>query len=46
MVSKLVFRMYQQSQSGEWASRSLDLIDRLCLEGIDDVGRELEQFER
>ena len=45
-VSKLVFRMYQQSQSGEWASRSLDLIDRLCLEGIDDVGRELEQFER
>ena len=45
-LPKLVFRTYQQHQNDEWTSRSLDLIDRLCLEGIGDVGREFEQFER
>ena len=45
-IAKLIFRTYQQHQSDEWTSRSLDLIDRLCLEGIDHVGGEFEQFER
>ena len=45
-VAKLIFRTYQQHQDDEWTSRSLDLIDRLCLERIHDAGREFEQFER
>ena len=45
-VAKLIFRTYQQHQDDEWTSRSLDLIDRLCLDRIHDAGRELEQFER
>ena len=45
-VAKLIFRTYQQHQQDEWTARSLDLIDRLCLEGIDHVGEEFEQFER
>ena len=45
-VAKLIFRTYQQHQNDEWTSHSLALIDRLCLEGIGDAGRELKQFER
>ena len=45
-VAKLVFRTYQQHQNDEWTSRSLDLIDRFCLEGIPGAGDEFEQFER
>ena len=45
-VTKLIFRTYQQHQNDERTSHSLDLIDRLCLEGIGDAGREFEQFER
>ena len=45
-VAKLIFRTYQQHQKDEWTSRSLDLIDRLCLERIHDAGGEFEQFER
>ena len=45
-VAKLVFRTYQQHQNDEWTSRSLNLIDRLCLEGIGDAGSHLDQFER
>ena len=45
-LPKLVFRTYQQHQNDEWTSRSLDLIDHLCLEGIGEAERELEQFER
>ena len=45
-VAKLIFRTYQQHQNDEWTSRSLDLIDRLCLERIGDVAGEFEQFER
>ena len=45
-VTKLIFRTYQQHQNDERTSLSLDLIDRLCLEGIGDTGREFEQFER
>ena len=45
-VAKLAFRTYQQHQNDDWASRSLALIDRLCLEGIPDTGAEFEHFER
>ena len=45
-VAKLIFRIYQQHQEDEWTSRSLDLIDRLCLERVYDAGHEFEQFER
>ena len=45
-VAKLIFRTYQQHQSDEWTSRSLDLIDRLCLAGLGHVGGEFEQFDR
>ena len=45
-VAKLVFRTYQQHQDDEWTSRSLDLIDRLCLEQTHDARDEFEQFER
>ena len=43
---KLVFRTYQQHLNDQWASRALDLIDRLCLEGITGTGNEFEEFER
>ena len=45
-LATLVFRTYQQHQSDEWGDRTLDLIDRMCLDGIGDAGRQLEQFER
>ena len=43
---KLAFRTYLQHANDEWTPRALALIDRLCLEGIGDAARELEQFER
>ena len=46
LVAKLAFRTYQQHQNDEWTPRSLDLIDRLCLDRIHDAGREFEQFDR
>ena len=45
-VVKLIFRTYQQHQNDEWTSRALDLIDRLCLEGIASIGNEFDEFER
>ena len=45
-LAKLVFRTYQQHPNDEWTPRALDLIDRLCLEGIGDSGQQLEQFDR
>ena len=47
-VTTLIFRTYQQhqNQNDEWTSRSLDLIDRLCLDRIYGAGEEFEQFER
>ena len=45
-VSSLIFRTYQQHQDDEWTSRSLDLIDRLCLEGVGERDSEFELFER
>ena len=46
-VTKLIFRTYHQHQrEDEWAPRCLDLIDRMCLEGVHDVKTGLDQFER
>ena len=45
-VTQLVFRTYHQHQQDEWTGRALDLIDRLCLEGIGDARQELDAFER
>ena len=45
-VTRLIFRTYHQHQEDEWASRSLDLIDRLCLEGFRGVRKEFDEFER
>ena len=45
-TAKLAFRTYQQHQDDEWASHTLDLIDRLCLEGNPSLGSEFEEFDR
>jgi hypothetical protein len=45
-VASLIFRTYQQHPNDEWTGRALDLIDRLCADGIADAGKEFEQFER
>jgi hypothetical protein len=46
LVAKLVFRTYQQHQNDEWTGRTLDLIDRLCLESIGETDKQLDAFER
>ena len=45
-TTKLIFRTYQQHQDDEWASRVLNLIDRLCLEGYSSIGDQFEDFDR
>ena len=45
-AAKLIFRTYQQHQDDKWASPTLDLIDRLCLEGDPSLGSEFEEFDR
>ena len=45
-VAKLIFRTYQQHQNDEWGSRSLNLIDRLCLARRPEAVGEFEQFDR
>ena len=45
-TAKLVFRTYQQHEDDEWALHTLDLIDRLCLEGNPSLGSEFEEFDR
>jgi hypothetical protein len=39
-------RTYHQHQRDDWAKRCLELIDRMCLEGIQDVKKQLEDFDR
>ena len=46
MVVTLVFRTYHQHQNDEWAVRCLNLIDQMCIEGIHDVRKGLEEAER
>lgn len=45
-LTKLILRTYHQHQRDEWASQCLDLIDRMCLEGIHDVRTGLDEYER
>ena len=45
-LAKLILRTYHQRQRDEWASRCLDLIDRMCLEGVYDVRTGLDEYER
>ena len=45
-VSKLIFRVYQQHQRDQWTPRSLDVIDRLCLENVGEVFTQLQEFDR
>lgn len=45
-VTRLIFRTYQQHEQDEWTSRSLDLIDRLCLESVGDVKQAFNEFDR
>lgn len=45
MVSKLLFRIYQQSD-GENSTRALDLIDLMVIEGVSDVDSGFSEFER
>jgi hypothetical protein len=45
-IAKLIFRTYHQHQRDEWASRSLDLIDRMCLEGVHEIKKGFDEFER
>lgn len=46
IAAKLVFRTYQQHLDDEWARRSLDLVDRLCLEEPWLADSRFEEFER
>jgi hypothetical protein len=46
IVTKLILRTYQHHRDDDWASRCLNLIDRMCLEGIREVKGGLEEFER
>jgi len=45
-VAKLVFRIYHQHQGDQWAGKCLDLIDRMCLQGIGEVRTGFEEFDR
>jgi hypothetical protein len=45
-LSKVIFRTYHQHQRDDWAQRCLDLIDRLCLEGILEAKTGFEAYER
>jgi len=45
-VTPLVFRTYQQHQNDEWGTRCLDLIDKMCLECVSNVNKEMDEFER
>ena len=45
-VGKLVFRAYAQFESEELRGRTLNLIDRMCEEGLQSAGQHLGEFER
>ena len=46
LVIDLILRMYHQHQQDEWGSKCIDLIDQMCLEGIDDIRTNLDDYER
>ena len=45
-ISNLIFRTYQQHTGDDTASKCLDLIDTMYLEGINDVRGNMVEFER
>jgi hypothetical protein len=45
-VTKLIFRVYHQHQRDQWGPRTLDVIDRLCQEGVGEVMAQLQEFDR
>jgi len=45
-MPKLAFRIYHQHQRDEWASRALDVIDRLCEESVGETFAQLQEFDR
>jgi hypothetical protein len=45
-VGKLVFRAYAQLDALPLRTRALDLIDRMCAEGLQSAGKHLMEFER
>ena len=45
-LAKLILRTYHQHQRDEWASKCLDLIDRMCLEGTYEIRTNLDEYER
>ncbi len=45
-VGKLVFRAYAQLEAQPLRRRALELIDRMCAEGLQSAGKHLTDFER
>jgi len=45
-VGKLVFRAYAQLEAQPLRIRALDLIDKMCEEGLQSAGKQLKEFER
>lgn len=45
-VGKLVFRAYAQLEAKPLRRRALELIDRMCAEGLQSAGKHLMDFER
>lgn len=45
-VGKLVFRAYAQLEAQPLGKRALELIDRMCAEGLQSAGKHLTDFER
>jgi hypothetical protein len=45
-VGRLVFRAYAQLESKELRYRTLNLIDRMCEEGLQSAGKHFAEFER
>lgn len=43
---EVLFRAYHQNQQSEWGSRYLDVIDQLCLSGIHQISKDLDEYER
>jgi hypothetical protein len=45
-IPKLAFRVYHQHQRDEWASRALDVIDRLCEVSVGETSAQLQEYDR
>lgn len=45
-VGKLIFRAYAQLEAQPLRRRALELIDRMCAEGLQSAGKHLTDFER